>query len=298
MVASVERAARAKFFEQRDGERGAFLRRSARAHFVHQNQRAVGDDLEHGFQIQHVRRKCGKVRGDGLLVADIREHAVEDRASRRARAATGIPDCAESAARPTVFSATVLPPVFGPLMTSTVSSPPSASVIGTAARPCGRSVASSTGLRADSSRSEFPAVNSGIDAIELPRKSRARENRIEMRDGRGRALRAGRARRARGWSALQNARDFGRFFLAELHQAIIQINRLKRLDEHRLPRRARRVHHARNAAAIGSAHRNHEAVVAQRDVVLARRFAARAQDAFERLADRVARLRSCRRECA
>ena len=42
-------------------------------------------------------------------------------------AATGIPDCAESAASPTVFSETVLPPVFGPLITITVSSPPSAS---------------------------------------------------------------------------------------------------------------------------------------------------------------------------
>ena len=39
-------------------------------------------------------------------------------------AATGMPDCAESAARPTVLSETVLPPVLGPLMTSTVSSPP------------------------------------------------------------------------------------------------------------------------------------------------------------------------------
>ncbi len=32
-------------------------------------------------------------------------------------AGTGMPDCAISASRPTVFSVTVLPPVLGPLMT-------------------------------------------------------------------------------------------------------------------------------------------------------------------------------------
>src|SRR5712692_240816 len=66
-------------------------------------------------------------------------------------AATGMPDCAASAASPTVLSATVLPPVLGPLITSTVSSPPSSSVIGTTARPSRRSLSSSTGWRAASS---------------------------------------------------------------------------------------------------------------------------------------------------
>ncbi len=35
--------------------------------------------LQHGFQIQHVGRERGQVRGDGLLVADVHEHAIEQR---------------------------------------------------------------------------------------------------------------------------------------------------------------------------------------------------------------------------
>ena len=76
MVSALERA---KFLEQRDGERGAFFRRGAGAHFVDENQRAIRRDLQHRFKIQHVRGKRGEVGGDGLLVADVGEHAVEHR---------------------------------------------------------------------------------------------------------------------------------------------------------------------------------------------------------------------------
>ncbi len=60
-------------------------------------------------------------------------------------AATGIPDCADSAAIPVVFSTTVLPPVFGPLITSTRSSPPSVKVMGTMERFSLRSLSSRPG---------------------------------------------------------------------------------------------------------------------------------------------------------
>ena len=39
-------------------------------------------------------------------------------------AGTGIPACAISASRPTVLRATVLPPVFGPVISSTVNASP------------------------------------------------------------------------------------------------------------------------------------------------------------------------------
>ncbi len=79
-------------------------------------------------------------------------------------AATGMPDCAASAAIPVVFSATVFPPVFGPLITSTRSSPPRKSDMGTMARLSLRSLSSSTGCRASTSRSSLLSENSGIAA--------------------------------------------------------------------------------------------------------------------------------------
>ena len=79
-------------------------------------------------------------------------------------------------------------------------------------------------------------------------------------------------------------------FLAQLHQAVIQINRFERLDENRLPRGAGCMNHARHAAAVGRAHRNHEAIVPERDVIFARRFTARAHDLFERTLNCGARL--------
>ena len=54
------------------------------------------------------------------------------------------------------------------------------------------------------------------------------------------------------------------------------------------------VNHAGNRAAVRGAHRNHEAVVSQRDVILARRLAARAQNAFERMLNCRARLHHAR----
>ena len=74
----------AKFIEQRDGERRAFFWSGAGAHFVDEHQGLRRGGFEHRFQIQHVRGKCGKIGGDGLLVADVDEHAIEQRQARRA----------------------------------------------------------------------------------------------------------------------------------------------------------------------------------------------------------------------
>ena len=52
-------------------------------------------------------------------------------------AGIGMPDCAISASRPMVFSATVFPPVLGPLMTSWRCWLSSSTVIGTTATPRG-----------------------------------------------------------------------------------------------------------------------------------------------------------------
>ena len=90
-------------------------------------------------------------------------------------AATGIPACAASAATPTVLSATVLPPVFGPLITSTRSSPPSESDMGTITRFSLLSLSSSTGCRASSRCKRSAFENSGTAAS----KSRAKRARAK-----------------------------------------------------------------------------------------------------------------------
>ena len=72
-----EAAARAKFFEQRDGECGAFFGRGAGAELVHEDERIFSGGFEHRAQIEHVRGKSREVGSDGLLVADVREDAVE-----------------------------------------------------------------------------------------------------------------------------------------------------------------------------------------------------------------------------
>ena len=99
-----QRAPRAKFFQQRDSQRRAFFRSRARAHFVHQNQRTLRRNFQHRFQIQHVRGKRRKIRGNGLLVANIREHAVENRQLGDARPPREFP-IAPKAPRAPPFSA-------------------------------------------------------------------------------------------------------------------------------------------------------------------------------------------------
>jgi len=76
---------------------------------------------------------------------------------------------------PVVFSATVFPPVFGPLITSNRSSPPSANDIGTIARFSRRKLVFSTGCLAASSRNSVLSANSGTHA------SKSRANRALAR---------------------------------------------------------------------------------------------------------------------
>ena len=69
---------------------------------------------------------------DGLLVADVRQHCRRRRRWRCRRP----PECAgrtppSASRRPMVLSVTVLPPVFGPVMTSVSKSEPSRSETGT-----------------------------------------------------------------------------------------------------------------------------------------------------------------------
>ena len=94
-----------------------------------------------------VGREGGQALLDALLVADVGEDAVEDGQPRAlGRGQVQARTAPSAAASPTVLSATVLPPVLGPVITSTSKSAPSSTLIGTTSP-------SRSGWRASSSRS-------------------------------------------------------------------------------------------------------------------------------------------------
>ena len=148
------------------------------------------------------------------------------------------PAWCSSAARPSVFSATVLPPVFGPLITSARSVPRSRS-IGTAV------AGSSSGWRAASSRT------SSETSTGAPRQPRERAPARDRQVDRARRLdeRATSSsacvptpRRARAGSARPP-----RARRSPPRRLVVQLDDLERLDEERLPRAGRVVDDARHA---------------------------------------------------
>ena len=61
--------------------------------------------------------ESGQALLDALLVPDVRKDLLEHRNLRAFGAGIASPACAISVSRPVVLSVTVLPPVFGPVMT-------------------------------------------------------------------------------------------------------------------------------------------------------------------------------------
>ena len=126
-------------------------------------------------------------------------------------------------------------------------------------------------------------------AIEFARETRARECGIEFGNGLNRkAQRPEICAQALG-QFVEDARNFRRFVLGKLHEPVVVLDGFKRLDENGLAGRAGGVHDALHLSPLGRAHRNDEAVVAQRDVIFARVAAASAQHALERFLNRLAR---------
>ena len=73
----------------------------------------------------------GEALLDALLVADVGVDGAEDGHLGAGSAGTSRPDCAIRVSSPTVLSATVLPPVFGPVMSRTRKSSPRRTSVGT-----------------------------------------------------------------------------------------------------------------------------------------------------------------------
>ena len=86
----------------------------------------------------------------------------ERNTGRRDPSAAGIrrPDCAISAKRPAVFSATVLPPVFGPVTSRTVAGGMTLIVTGTAFFTIGWRAACSSNAPSVESAGSIPSIDS------------------------------------------------------------------------------------------------------------------------------------------
>src|SRR5690348_8435352 len=286
-----ERAAQAKFFEERDGERRALFGGSSRAHFVDENQRAIGGHIEHRFQVEHMRRKGGKIGRNRLFIADVRKNAIEDRqfgaaggnGNRRLSRERGEPDRFQGdclAAR--VWSADHH---YGAARFGTERELQWHS--GAAVTPKGRlqhRIARLLQLQ------EVTCRKRRNGAIEIASKTSTRENRIQVRNAfRRRRERASLCPHAVS-EFVENARNFDDFILTKLDEPIIQLNGFERLEKNRLPAGAGTVHHALYRTSVRSAHRNHETIIAQRDVAFAARFAAPLQNAFQRALNGATRL--------
>ena len=68
-----------EFVEERDSKCRTFLGSRASSHLVGEDERIGSGLIEHGFEIEHVSGKGGKIRGNGLFVADINEYVIEER---------------------------------------------------------------------------------------------------------------------------------------------------------------------------------------------------------------------------
>src|SRR5713226_2350822 len=206
-------------------------------------------------------------------------------------AATGIPDCAERAASPVVFNATVFPPVFGPLMTSNRSSPPRVSVMDTIGRFSLRSLSSrnAVGRRF---QAQFRDLGEFWRAgIEIPREPASGKNAVELGNRRGGCKQRPSHHLQTLRQLAQNPRDFRGFVFRKLHKLIIRFDGFERLHENGLPGRACSMHDARHTSAVFRAHGNDKSLIAQRDVVFAYFGVSRTQDLLKGFLDRFARLR-------
>ena len=256
-----ERAARAEVLDDRDAERAALRsdrcpRRSRRAAPAPGRCRLA----IHRRDVRDVPRERAEARRNRLLVADVGEHRSEDR-QRRSRVARGTcsPACAISASSPAVLSATVLPPVFGPVMSSAV---------------VGGSIMMSTGTGAD---------RQVVDVVGVPRHHAAHEQRVARgrsssrpsgrwprrrrrrsparaapSPGARRARWPPRSMRARSLGALaeaigqreQDAVDLFGFLLLERDDLVVDFDRAERLEEQGGAARRAAVDDARDRAAV------------------------------------------------
>ena len=112
-------AAVEQVLEEGAREGGAFGRVGAGGELVEEDERRRAGALEQLDDVAHVAAERRERLLDALLVADVGEDLFEDGQAAAGPAGTGSPACAIRQSRPTVLSATVLPPVLGPVIRRT-----------------------------------------------------------------------------------------------------------------------------------------------------------------------------------
>ena len=182
--------------DDRDAERAAFDRIRARAHFVEQHQRRQRKVAIHRDDVRDVRGEGAQACRDRLLVADVGEERLEHRQPRPGvRRGCAVPPAPSTRAVRPSSSATVLPPVFGPVMTSTrvggirrMSSGPARTGFGFGIRDSWFGFSTSPDHRnagADAVRRAArtsPSVDDHrLDAVHHLREARARLDDVELR---------------------------------------------------------------------------------------------------------------------
>ena len=184
-----------------------------------------------------------------------------------------MPACAIIASSPAVFSATVLPPVFGPLMMSCRFSGSRPSVSGTITPPFRRSRRSSSGWR-PLLHQKLRRVVSGEGrrgALVLFCEARPRLQRIHFRQDRGARRECLRLARDLARHLHEDAMDLGLLLIEQADQLVVLLDGLERLNVDRLAAAAGAVHHAGNAPLPLRFHRDDEALAADGDQVFLRR---------------------------
>ena len=187
------------------------------------------------------------------------------------------PDWCSSAARPSVFSATVLPPVFGPLTTSTRRSPRS------------RSIGTADSLRRAADAARRAAARSSATSTAAPRQRRESVAQASARSSAPVASTSAssscRAVADEPRELAQDPLDLLALGARRLGEPVVQLDDRERLDEERLPGAGRVVDDARHLAARGRLHREHRPPAPLGDEALLQELAelARPRDARELL---------------
>ena len=131
MVAITSAPALAEVLDDRHAERAAFVRVRAGAHSSSSTSAGTLQLAIHRRDVRDVPRERAEARRDRLLVADVGEDRRKTGSVEPGPAGTCSPACAIRASSPAVLSATVLPPVFGPVISSARAAAPSAMSTGT-----------------------------------------------------------------------------------------------------------------------------------------------------------------------
>ena len=140
------------------------------------------------------------------------------------------------------MSATVLPPVFGPVMSSIVAGGMILIVTGTGVleqrMPRRLQLERAVGRQRR------------LDAVDRLREARARLQHVELGRRVDRALQIAGARAERVGQREQDAPDLLGFLLLERDDVVVDLDGAERLEEQARAARRRAVHDARNAAAV------------------------------------------------